>query len=149
MVGIFKMWSVSGIITKAAQGSEAIHNVGAFSNNIEFVLNEVDYESQQIILHDARLMLSEREPFYDFIRTRDESLHDEATKYLVSISAAMHGADSIKWDWKKVRRFAQGLYGSMMSDRLIFETQNMPMINLLLENVELLIEKIEEENESL
>jgi hypothetical protein len=140
MAGFFKMWAVSGLTTEGAKNSEAFNTLGQLIDDKNFFesLNESDLKKISFLAKQVLLM---NDSFESYFHLGNKKYHDDAVKFLVMLAAIMQGADQKRWDWEEVRHFSQGMYGSMVDNKNIFERQNIPIIESLMIQVRLISKK--------
>ena len=139
MVGFFKAWSVSGTTTKAAQNSGEQYRAGLCSTNIDEYKREIDQHTKNAVSAEVRKILSTNIDFEEYILRGNKKKHDAAVEFLVMIAAVMYGAEERGWDWKEIRNFSQGLYGSMIDTPQTFKSQNLPVIEDVIARIKLLL----------
>jgi hypothetical protein len=131
MAGLFKMWGVSGLTTEGAKYSESFHTLGQLISDETFYLS-LDSNTRVKVAFLAKQVLLMKKSFDAYFYLNNKKHHDDAVKFLVMIAAVMQGADGPKWDWQEIRKFSQGMYGSMENNKMIFEKQNIPIFESLL-----------------
>jgi len=139
MVGFFKMWGVSGLTTDGAKLTEPLNLLGRCLDNYD-LFHELSPSNKATLIGISKQMQAMKSSFDDYFYKQNKKNHDDAVRFLVMLAAVMQGSDGMSWNWENVRHFSQGMYGSMVDNALIFESQNMPLINSLMSEIDDLIQ---------
>ena len=125
-MGLFNTWKVSGITDKASKqrGTLEFYLLGncIFEGEItkEFKDNNFDFDDSKEFAFQSFELIK------NYI-SGNKSLHDDAVMALVGLTALLYGAENKSFDRIEIRNFSQGLYGSMSETPEIFESQNIPI----------------------
>jgi len=139
MVSIFRLWSVSGLISEGAKTSQPLILLGSCVADPE-LFNSLGKTDKTTIIAIGKQFLVMKESFDIYIKTKNKNRHDDAVKFLVMVAAVKQGADGERWNWQTVRHLSQGLYGSMTEEPEQFWLLNIPLISNMTDEIEMMIE---------